>query len=101
MQVKRKLYEYGKKKKQEGGLDILEFRSLELEVKLIVQPSLPTLEKTPPPTYNSTYSAFESLSTKVNNALSSPTRARYTEVIYAAGVLLMRGSLHKMEIAQA
>jgi hypothetical protein len=101
-QVQRKLHEYGKKKRKASGLDVLEFGSPEPDNSAL----LPTLENSTippllPSTYHSIYEDLRSLHTKIGQALSLPTRNRFNSVAYTTGVLLIRGSLHKMEITQA
>lgn len=113
--VKKKLKEYGKKKKRDTGLAFLEYRSklesesetereldpvpdpqLEEEYQL---PQLPQLK--PPSSYDECCLQLQDLGPKIAVAVSSPTRAKYQVTIAATNTFLMRGSLYEMEIKQA
>ncbi len=103
--VQRQLYKYGKKeRKKQRGIEHLEFGRDSSDEESVSSTStnsigLPTIQKTPPPSsYNECYTALKSLETKVQQALSSPTRVRYTSITNRTSTLLMRGSLHEMEI---
>jgi DDE superfamily endonuclease len=118
--VKKKLKEYGKKKKKDTGLEFLEYgsesepavegeegREFESEPEpdndpqLMEEYPLPPLPLKRPSTYDECHSALRSIDDKVQEALSSPSRARYKAITESTGVFLMRGSLHEMEVAQA
>jgi hypothetical protein len=113
--VKKKLKEYGKKKKRDTGLEHLEFGSKsdsELEIegpderepmpapKLEQEYHLPRLPK-PPSSYDECVLQLNEINNKVLDALSSSPRKRYTITITATKDHLMRGSLHEMEVKQA
>src|ERR1700722_9960247 len=112
--------EYGKKKKKDTGLEFLEYgsesepavegeegREFESEPEpdndpqLMEEYHLPPLPLKRPSTYDECHSALRSIDDKVQEALSSPSRARYKAITESTGVFLMRGSLHEMEVAQA
>jgi DDE superfamily endonuclease len=108
--VQKKLKEYGKKKKKDTGLEFLEYGSEseseaegESEPKPDSQPmeeyQLPQLK--PPSSYDECHQALRDIDNKVQEALSSPSRAQYKVITESTGVFLMRGSLHEMEVAQA
>jgi hypothetical protein len=115
--VKKKLKEYGKKKKRDTGLDFLEYgseseseseieRELDLETERELDPvpdpqleeeyQLPQLK--PPSSYDECRFQLQDLDSKIIVAVSSPTRERYRVTITATNTFLMRGSLHEMEI---
>jgi hypothetical protein len=103
--VQKKLKEYGKKRKKDTGLEYLEFSS-ESEAEEDARPEpelgeyeLPSLKA--PSSYAECQEALRSINTKVQDALSSPSRARYKATIESTNTFLARGSLHEMEIAQA
>ncbi len=122
--VKKKLKEYGKKKKKDTGLDFLEYGSdsdnEEEEdnlgvpssevVPIIPEPSfipqlskeylLPSLPK-PPQSYMECRTQWEDIKDKIEVAISSPTRERFTIAREGIYEFLMRGSLGEMEIANA
>jgi hypothetical protein len=110
--VKKKLKEYGKKKKRDTGLDFLEYGSeseseseTERELDPVPDPQLeeeyqlPQLK--PPSSYDECRFQLQDLDPKITVAVSSPTRERYRITITATNTFLMRGSLHEMEIKQA
>ncbi|KAN0074998.1 hypothetical protein V8E54_007609 [Elaphomyces granulatus] len=112
--VKKKLKEYGKKKKKDTGLDFLEYGSEsepagefesepepDNDPQLMEEYPLPPLPLKRPSSYDECHSALRSIDDKVQEALSSPSRARYKVITESTGVFLMRGSLHEMEVAQA
>jgi DDE superfamily endonuclease len=101
--VRHQLQKYGKKeRRKQCGIEYLEFGKDTSDEESVISTSsttLPVFKKTPPPSsYNECYTALKSLETKVQQALSSPSRIRYTSITYKTGTLLMRGSLHEMEI---
>ena len=100
--VQRKIQEYGKReRRKEKSLETLEFGTDSSDTQSVQSVDSILNQETPqalPSNYNTCYTALESLHSKVQLALSSPTRVRYQEVTRQAGVLLMRGSLHEMEI---
>src|SRR5271163_2108139 len=113
--VKKKLKEYGKKKKRDTGLDHLEFRSESDSESEIEQPDerepkpvpeleeeyqLPRLPK-PPSSYDECVLQLNEINDEILDVLSSSPRKRYTVTITATKDHLMRGSLHEMEIRQA
>ena len=102
--VQKKLKEYGKKKKKDTGLEFLEYGSeTESETKdnlqLTEEYRLPQLN--PPSSYTECQNALQLLDSKIQHALSSPSRAQYKVTIESTNIFLARGSLHEMEIAQA
>jgi hypothetical protein len=120
--VKKKLKEYGKKRRRDTGLDFLEYGSESssgsddsdasdasdaegkdpepiLDPQLMQEYQLPQLK--PPSSYDECRSQLQELESKTKNVLSSPSRAQASMTIQATNVFLMRGSLHEMEIAQA
>ena len=112
--VKKKLKEYGKKRKRDTGLEFLEYGSESesepeqeqgQEQDLIHKPQLeneyqlPQLK--PPASYDECRASLQELQTKVTMAVSSPTREQYTMTVTATSTFLMRGSLHEMEVKQA
>src|ERR1700735_3746321 len=120
--VKKKLAEYGKKKKKDTGLEFLEYgsesesepevegeegREFESEPEpdadpcLMEEYPLPPIPLNRPSSYDECYSALRSINDKVQEALRSPSRAQYNVITKSTGVFLMRGSLHEMEVAQA
>jgi hypothetical protein len=104
--VQRKFREYGKKeRRKQKGIDILEFGTDSEDISdtqsidSTNSTTLPAIQKTPPPSsYNECYTALKSLNSKVQEALSSPSRVRYTSIVKKTSILLMWGSLHEMEI---
>lgn len=107
--VKKKLKEYGKKKKQDTGLNILEYGSDLLSSnsesersppqpnsQLKEEYQLPQLK--PPSSYHECHQQLQDLKPKILQAVSSPTRVRYEVTINTTNVFLMRGSLYEMEI---
>jgi DDE superfamily endonuclease len=111
--VKRKLKEYGKKKRRDTGLDALEFGSepssesdIEQEQQepvpapqLIEEYQLPLLK--PPISYDECRRQLQELESKAQDTFSSPSRAQASITIQATNVFLMRGSLHEMEVTYA
>jgi hypothetical protein len=114
--VKKKLKEYGKKKKWDTGLEFLEYgseSSLEsddldvgeknsepvLDPQLTEEYQLPLLK--PPSSYDEYRYHLQELESKTKEVFSSPSRIRASVTIQATNVFLMRGSLHEMEIIQA
>ena len=115
--VKKKLKEYGKKKKRDTRLEHLEFGSgsesesnleteqldnieLELALKLEEEYQLPRLPK-PPSSYNEYILQLDEINSKIINALSSSPQKRYTVTISATKDHLMLGSLHEMDMKKA
>ncbi len=109
--IKAKITEYGHKKRKYAGLENLEFGSEsekdqeeEAAVMSEDEPGLPSAkiyQEKPPANYYETALGLKSLTDKVQDALSSPSRARYKVIEKTAYVLLAHGSLHEIEIAQA
>jgi hypothetical protein len=112
--VKKKLKEYGKKRRQDTSLDSLEYGSkspsssseTEQEPEPVV--SDPQLEQEyvlpllkTPSFYDECRQQLLKLEPKVLKAVSSPTRAKYSFTINATNVFPMQGSLHEMEVKQA
>jgi hypothetical protein len=109
--VKKKLAEYGKKKKRDTGLDFLEYSSdLETEnlnntsnlipdLRLEQEYILPKLKK--PMLYTDCRSQLEDINSKITQALSSPTRAKYTTTKDGIYEFLVLGSLAEMDLQNA
>jgi hypothetical protein len=57
---------------------------------------LPSLK--PPGSYDKCVYALQKIDQKVQEALTSPSRARYTMITEATAVFLSRGNLHKIEV---
>jgi len=113
--VKKKLKEYGKKKKKDTGLEHLEFGSESDSESEIEQPDerepkpvpeleeeyqLPRLPK-PPSSYNECVLQLNEINDKIMDALSSSPRKRYTVTIDTTKDYLMLGSLHEMDMKKA
>lgn len=107
--VKKKLDEYGKKKKRDTGLSFLEYGDIaesdseevgRIQPVIDPEPSLPALPLPPqPPTsYADCRDQLESLQDKIAAGLSSPTRAKWTVTKTATAEFLMRGSLTTMDL---
>jgi hypothetical protein len=112
--VKKKLKEYGKKKKKDTGLNFLEYGSeseseseTERERELDLVPNLQLKEEyqlpqlKPPSSYDECRLQLQDLDYKILVAVSSPTRERYKVTRDATNTFLMQGSLHEMEVKQA
>jgi hypothetical protein len=111
--VKKKLKEYGKKRKRDTRLEFLEYGSesgSESETEREPDPvpdsqlqeeyQLPQLPK-PPFSYNECRLQLQEINPKIMEALSSSPRKRYKVIRDGTDEFLMRGSLHEMEITQA
>ena len=104
--VQKKLKEYREKKKKDTGLEYLEFRS-ESETEEEAEPSLKPIEEyqlpqlKPPSSYAECQNALRLHDNKIQQVLSSPSRAQYKVTIESTNIFLTRGSLHEIEIAQA
>jgi hypothetical protein len=109
--VKKKLKEYGKKRKRDTGLEFLEYGSAsdsdsETEPAPVPDPQLqeeyhlPSLPK-PPSSYNECRLQLQELNDKITAVLSSPSRRKYETARDGTQEFLMRGSLHEMEVTQA
>jgi hypothetical protein len=105
--VQKKLKEYGKKRKRDIGLEYLEFGSeSEAEAELGSEPWPESIQEYQLPQLSLSSNAdcqeaLRQIDPKVQDALSSPSRARYTTIIEFTQAKLARGSLYEMEIAQA
>ena len=92
-------------KKKDTGLEYLEFGSdLEAEEEARLEPELGEYQLPSPKTlfsYAECQEALRLIDSKVQDALSSPSRARYKATIKSANTFLACRSLHEMEIAQA
>ena len=112
-QVKRKIKEYGRKNKNDTGLDFLEFKGDPdssdseaenglLEEEPVLDPQLQEEHQLPalprPASYSDCVFQLKELDNKIQDALSSPSRRKYNVVRETTDSFLMRGSLHKMEI---
>jgi hypothetical protein len=109
--IKKKLKEYGKKRKRDTSLEFLEYGSvsnsdLETELALVPDPQLqeeyylPSLPK-PPSSYNECRLQLQELNDKITTTLSSPSRRKYKTIRDGIQEFLMRGSLHEIEVMQA
>jgi hypothetical protein len=117
--VKKKLKEYGKKRKRDTGLEFLEYGSAsdsdseaDSEAKreptlapipdpqLLEEYHLPPLPK-PPSSYTECCLQLQEVNNKITAALSSPSRRKYEIARDGTQEFLMRGSLHEMEVTQA
>ena len=113
--VRRKLKEYGKKRRKDIGLEFLEFVSeseTESDAENALLPThapiheseetyqLPTLPK-PPSSYNECVLRLDNLNDKILDALSSSPRKEYTVTIKATKNHLMLGSLQEMDAQNA
>ena len=112
-QVKRKIKEYGRKNKNDTGLDFLEFKGDPnssdseaenglLEEEPVLDPQLQEEHQLPalprPASYSDCVFQLKELDNKIQDALSSLSRRKYNVVRETTDSFLMRGSLHEMEI---
>jgi hypothetical protein len=111
--VRRKLKEYGKKRRKDTGLQFLEFGS-ESETESdtenarfttpapapVYEYQLPTLPK-PPSSYNECVLRLDNLNNKILDALSSSPRKEYSVTIKATKNHLMLGSLQELDAQNA
>jgi len=110
--VKKKLKEYGKKKKKDTGLEFLEYSSSSSEEELPARARdasplpdprlqeeyvLPMLPK-PPSSYTDCRHHWEELHPKISAALTSPSRARYEIAKEGTYEFLMLGSLAERDL---
>ena len=72
---------------------------IEASLETIEEYQLPQLK--PPSSYAECQDALRTIDSKVQHALSSPSRARYQVTIESTNIFLARGSLYEIEIAQA
>ncbi len=113
--VKKKLKEYGKKRKKDTGLEMLEYgsndgsssdediqpRSRELspvpDPQLDEEYVLPKLPK-PPSSYTDCIHQWDELDEKISHALTSPSRARYKTTKAGTYEFLMLGGLAERDL---
>jgi hypothetical protein len=87
-----------------NSLELLKYGS---DVESEKEPG-PTLEEyqlpqlpPPPSSYHKCVTALQDINPKIQEALTSPSRVRYTVIHKQTNAFLMQGSLHKIEISQA
>ena len=87
-----------------NSLELLEYGSdVENEKEpgpILEEYQLPQLPP-PPSSYHECITALQDINPKIQEALTSPSRVRYTVIHEQTNMFLMRGSLHEMEIDQA
>jgi hypothetical protein len=73
---------------------------LDIDPQLNEEYQLPELSALPS-SYYGCVNALQDIDPKIQEALTSPSRARFTAIREQTSMFLMRGSLHDMEVGQA
>jgi hypothetical protein len=87
--------EYGSESELENEREPI----LDLDLQLNKEYQLPELSALPS-SYYGYVNALQDIDPKIQEALTSPSRARFTAIREQTSMFLMRGRLHKIEIGQ-